>query len=292
LPKEEFLELYESFFIERKKYSKGDPTNYMYKILLNSSYGLSNDKNSFLYDPLFTLQITINGQLLLSMLGEALSKIESLKFLQWNTDGLTFKVKRSELDVVNTIFKNWEILTKLSLETNIYDKMIINDVNNYIAVDNKEEIKRKGVFEWSNLPLNKNKSYLIIPIALENYFLKNIPIKTTLENHTNIYDFCRGIKSKWNSLYEFMDLSGTLVEIQKVNRYFICKSNIKDRGKIVKKYKDGRTSLVEATSYYQKVINNCQSLDKKQLLNEIDFRFYERECEKLISNIIGRNILF
>jgi hypothetical protein len=37
--------------------------NYVYKIILNSTYGLSNDENSFLYDPQFTMSITINGQL-------------------------------------------------------------------------------------------------------------------------------------------------------------------------------------------------------------------------------------
>ena len=57
LPKEAFCELYEWFFDERKKISKKDPKNYVYKIILNSTYGLSNDENSFLYDPEFTMRI-------------------------------------------------------------------------------------------------------------------------------------------------------------------------------------------------------------------------------------------
>jgi hypothetical protein len=57
LPKEEFCEQYEWFFTERKKIPKKDPKNYVYKIILNSTYGLSNDKNSFLYDPEFTMRI-------------------------------------------------------------------------------------------------------------------------------------------------------------------------------------------------------------------------------------------
>ena len=43
--KEAFCEIYESFFEDRKKYSKKDPLNYVYKILLNSTYGLSNEDN-------------------------------------------------------------------------------------------------------------------------------------------------------------------------------------------------------------------------------------------------------
>jgi hypothetical protein len=74
LPRKEFCNLYEWFFEERKKIPKKDPKNYVYKIILNSTYGLSNDKNSFLYDPEFTMRITINGQLSLVMLYEMLAE--------------------------------------------------------------------------------------------------------------------------------------------------------------------------------------------------------------------------
>ncbi len=50
-PQEAFCTQYEWFFDERKKIPKADPKNYVYKIILNSTYGLSNDENSFLYDP-------------------------------------------------------------------------------------------------------------------------------------------------------------------------------------------------------------------------------------------------
>ena len=46
-----------------KRFLKSNPKNYVYKIILNSTYGLSNDQNSFLYDPQLTMRITINGQL-------------------------------------------------------------------------------------------------------------------------------------------------------------------------------------------------------------------------------------
>jgi hypothetical protein len=58
LPKEIFCKLYEWFFEERKKLPKTDPKNYVYKIILNSTYGLSNDANSFLYDPEFTMRVS------------------------------------------------------------------------------------------------------------------------------------------------------------------------------------------------------------------------------------------
>lgn len=57
IPKDIFCEQYEWFFDERRKIPKKDPKNFVYKIILNSTYGLSNEENSFLYDPEFTMRI-------------------------------------------------------------------------------------------------------------------------------------------------------------------------------------------------------------------------------------------
>lgn len=70
IPEPIFNKIYEGFYINRKKYSKKDVRNYVLKIILNGSYGLSKDKYSFLYDPRWQLQICINGQLILAMLTE------------------------------------------------------------------------------------------------------------------------------------------------------------------------------------------------------------------------------
>lgn len=79
------MNIYESFYKERLKYPKKDPRNYLFKIILNSAYGLSNEENSYLYDPLFTMQITINGQLLLTRLLEMISLKVDIKPLLVNT---------------------------------------------------------------------------------------------------------------------------------------------------------------------------------------------------------------
>ena len=95
LPKEAFCNQYEWFFEERKKIPKKDPKNYVYKIVLNSTYGLSNDENSFLYDPQFTMRITINGQLSLTMLYEMICEgIPGAIPLMQNTDGLETMIPR------------------------------------------------------------------------------------------------------------------------------------------------------------------------------------------------------
>jgi len=130
IPQEEFCELYEWFFTERLKYPKSSPLNYLFKIVLNSTYGLSKNKYSFLYDPEFTFRITVNGQLLLSMLYErVMMKIPGAQPLMQNTDGLEFLIDEEHEPLFYEICKEWEILTKLQLETVEYSKMIIGDVN-------------------------------------------------------------------------------------------------------------------------------------------------------------------
>ena len=136
-------------FEERKKYPKSDPKNYVYKIILNSTYGLSNDENSFLYDPEFTMRITINGQLSLSMLYEMIcEEIPRAIPLMQNTDGLEMMIPQEYRDKYLEICKEWETITNLQLEHDEYKRMIIGDVNNYIAVteDGKSKCKdRKSV---------------------------------------------------------------------------------------------------------------------------------------------------
>ena len=74
--------------------------NYVYKIILNSTYGLSNDKNSFLYDPQFTMFITVNGQLTLMMLYEMImTRIPEATALMQNTDGVETIIPRDKVDL-------------------------------------------------------------------------------------------------------------------------------------------------------------------------------------------------
>jgi DNA polymerase len=130
LPKDIFLNLYEGFFNERRKLPKTDPKNYIYKILLNSTYGLTNDDYSFLRDRQVTLSICINGQLLLTQLMEDITlQIPEAQLIMMNTDGFEVKIPRQYENQYYDICKQWEQLTKLELEFVDYQKMIISDVN-------------------------------------------------------------------------------------------------------------------------------------------------------------------
>ena len=61
------------------------------KIVINSIYGKFGFENGPLYDRLATLQVTINGQLMLLMLCEEL-EANGIPIVSANTDGLMVKV--------------------------------------------------------------------------------------------------------------------------------------------------------------------------------------------------------
>ena len=286
LDKNAFCELYEWFFEERKKIPKSDPMNYVYKIILNSTYGLSNDKNSFLYDPQFTMFITVNGQLSLMMLYEMIMEAipEAIPLLQ-NTDGVETIIPRSKVDLYNEVCKKWEDITNLNLEHDTYKKLIIGDVNNYIGIDNNGKAKCKGRFEFKNLALHKNKSKLIIPKAIYAYFVDGVLPEDTLNENRNILDYCIGGKSKgnWQQVARYIkNKEGYEDNLQKINRYFISNKGVK----IIKVNKtDKREIQLESGRWMQTIFNDIEEKEWKDY--DINHKYYLDAIEKEIDNIMG-----
>jgi hypothetical protein len=290
LPAKEFGELYEWFFEERKKIPKSDPKNYVYKIILNSTYGLTGDENSFLYDPRMTMQITINGQLSLSMLYEMIcEEIPEAVPLMQNTDGLETMIPTSAVEKYMNICTRWEMMTKLSLEHDQYKKMIIRDVNNYIAINKDDKVKCKGAFEWEDLDkkkvavFHKNKSFLIIPKAIYAYFVNGTKPETFLAQNTEITDYCAGVKAKsgWYFEEQYID-SGQLIvnRLQKIVRYYVSNTG----SKLVKCHKDGRVIQAEAGQWLQTVVNSIDT-NKPFQDYDINLQYYLEEIYKQIEQI-------
>lgn len=286
LPKDEFCEQYEWFFDERKKIPKSDPRNYVYKIVLNSTYGLSNDENSFLYDPELTMRITLNGQLSLMMLYEMICEgIPNAVPLMQNTDGLETRIPRKYVDKYMEICEKWEEITNLMLEHDTYQKVILADVNNYIAITEGEKpsIKCKGRFVFEDLPLHKNKSFLCIRKAIYDYFVKGIEPEVSIKENKNIFDFCAGKKanSGWEYWEEYVD-NGTHKKdkLQKTIRYYISKEG----SKIMKiNYLDERVSQVEAGKWLQSTF--IDYVEKPFEEYDINYDYYISKAKKEIESL-------
>jgi hypothetical protein len=283
LPKEDFCDQYEWFFDERKKIPKSDPRNYVYKIVLNSTYGLSNDENSFLYDPELTMRITLNGQLSLMMLYEMIcERIPNAVPLMQNTDGLETRIPRKYVNEYMEICKEWEDITNLQLEHDTYQKVILADVNNYIAATEGENFKTKckGRFVFEDLPLHKNKSFLCIRKAMYDYFIYGKDPEQSIKENTNIFDFCGGVKAKgdWKFFEEhIVDGEHKRDPLQKTVRYYISNGG----SKTVKVHSiDGRIAQVEAGKWLQTMF--IDYIEKPFEEYDINYDFYIKKAEKEI----------
>lgn len=288
-----FVEIYKSIITLRLQAKKEGNMVLSdgFKLAANSVYGKSNDKHSFLYDPKFTMAITVNGQLLLTKLAEYLTNIPESMVIQINTDGITMKIPRNHEQVYYDICKEWEKETKLQLEYVEYSKMVIGDVNNYLAVTTKGKIKNKGRFEvdkvvGSEPAYHKDNSFRIIPLALQEYFVKGVPIEDTVKNHTNIYDFCGRQKFKGEDcgFIRFINNDKITEEIQQKNvRYYIS-----NRGaSFIKNYAKGSQEIINKgylvtifNKYIEKNINNYN----------LNYEFYIKEINKEINNIINKQL--
>jgi len=254
IPEGIFNKIYEGFYKDRKLYNKKDPRNYVLKIILNGSYGLSKDKYAYLYDPAWQLAICINGQLILTLLTEKIYEKckKQVQIIFENTDGAMYRIHRSDLHFLNEACSEIEKVVNIPLETQECSKIIIRDVNNYINIISDSNIKFKGCFEIDR-DYHKNHSKRIVPIALANYFINNISIKDTIINHLNynsipivkdwnyetnepnfyehhnIYDFCLGAKMKGsNELISREWINNILIEkeLSKMTRYYVSNKGV------------------------------------------------------------------
>ena len=230
---ERFANVYGDLKKERKKWQKEKGKKCTeanaIKLALNGAYGKSNSVFSVMYDPKFTMSITINGQLMLSMLLERLLTVPTLQIIQANTDGITYFIHKDNEPKAQEICKEWEKLTRLDLEHVRYDRMYIRDVNNYIAIGLDGSAKLKGAY-WTPDPLNyhesiaksqppawhKNFSNVVSVRAAVANMLYGVDIETYIRSCVNPYDFCCSIKARktdkllWGS-----------EQVQRNTRYYI-----------------------------------------------------------------------
>jgi DNA polymerase elongation subunit (family B) len=186
---EKFCDIYEDVYQQRKSYPKGSAENAMLKLALNGVYGDSNNQYSPFYDPQYTMTITINGQLSLCLLAEKLMNIDGLSLIQVNTDGVTVKLPRQKMSEYETICAAWQKQVGLQLEFAHYEKMILRDVNSYIAVYTNGKVKRKGAYQYEDLGWHQDQGGLVIPMAAEAAMLHGISVKDFVRKHDNMYDF-------------------------------------------------------------------------------------------------------
>lgn len=242
----EFLEIYGQVR-EDRLYAKRnglDVKNTTYKLALNGATGNYQNQYSWLYDPMAVMKIRINGQLLLLMLTEMLLKVGA-RLKQLNTDGILYTIPK-DVDY-ESVLKEWEEITKLTLETEEFEAFYQYAINDYLAIGKgykqkkqefaegkavnkkgkpytslkeiqKDFIKQKGLF-IDHVSLGKGMQPMIIPEALNRYFADGVPIEKTIRECRDINKFITYQKADKKFSVEYNDEL-----ISRINRYY-CSTN-------------------------------------------------------------------
>lgn len=283
----EFKEIYDKDIVSVRLAEKVKPKKQRdmvimegFKLAANGIYGKSGEETSPLYDPLYTMKTTVGGQMFLSLWTEKLVKnIPEIKFIQHNTDGITYMIPRTKLGKVKAVAKEMTDLTGLYIEDNFYSKFILRDVNNYLAVYEDGTYKAKGAFEIDT-EYHKDPSMRIVPLAVKEYFINGTSIEETIRNHTDIFDFCLRLKinSKTKGTFRYVDSNCNIIDsnLSRTTRYYI--SSGLNSGILLKQFDDGKVSGVNV-GYSAKIFNKFEEKPMKDY--NINYGFYIVEAYKL-----------
>lgn len=252
-----------------------NPMQAPYKIVLNSTYGAMKDKYNPLYDPLMANNVCIAGQLFLLDLIEKIEPYAQL--IQSNTDGLFLKVKDMEtVEKIKSIATEWEKRTRLNLEWEIFTRIYQKDVNNYVVIHEDGTYKSKGAYvkELGNLDYDM----AIVNKALIEYFTKNIPVETTINNCHSLKEFQKIAKTSSKYLYA---MHGSERINEKTFRVFASK-DINDGGVFKVKSEGGKPEKIANTPEHCFIVND--DISSKRLSRKLDKQWYINIAKKRLED--------
>lgn len=191
-----YLEIYKSLIRRRveAKHAGDKMTASSLKITVNGLFGKFNNKWSIVYSPDVMIQITISGQLCLMKLIEMI-ETAGIEVVSANTDGVVTNCPIDLEPALDATVKAWERLTGFETEETRYKAIYARDVNNYIAVKEKEEDKPKTKGSYSergssgDTILSKNPETLICNDAAINFVWKGKPVEETIRECKDIRRF-------------------------------------------------------------------------------------------------------
>lgn len=307
---EVFCDVYSLLYEERKQYKKGTDESNAIKLALNGVFGMSNAEWSPFYDPLYTMAITINGQLLLAQLCESITLSGAGRIIMANTDGIELDIKNEEM--FKTVCDEWQERNKLQLEFSDYKTLAIRDVNNYIGVKTNGEVKEKGAYVRER-EIYKDQSMKIVTEAVKCYFVDGIPVEKTIEACEDIGMFLLGKRAKTGNLeYRRAETDLVVEKLPKNMRYYVSRSggaivkllkdNSKKKKELVlegqidmfaspKKKEEDKYRIVSIHKGYSVTLFN-DWIDKPFKEYNVNTQFYIREAKKLVDAVVKNQTFF
>ena len=259
------------------------------KLALNGGgFGKTNETNNWQYDPFVHFSCTVGNQFEMLMLIEAL-ELAGIHVISANTDGIVSLLSKEKEPEYYRICKEWENTvgnTEMGkLEFTEYAKLIQTSVSDYLAVKASGEIKKKGDFATTS-EIHKNKSRRIIPIAMEQYFIKGTPVEDTIRNHPNLFDYTIGVRANKDYHYEAINpKTAAARKYDRVVRYYVSISGeklMKVACNAVPNSQKGRLQC-EAGYWLSTVINRCENVDAGKA--GINYDYYIAKCREIINGL-------
>lgn len=246
-----------------------------FKIADNSISGQLKDKNSKLYDPMMNNAVCVNGQLMLLLLIEMIEPYAQL--VQSNTDGILLKLKSiDDYDLMDDIVYEWEGMTGMKMEFELFEKVFQKDVNNYILVNAEGKIKSRGGYVKQLSDLDYDLP--IINKALIAYMVYGTPVEDTIFPCEDLKEF--QMVTKISSKYKHI-LHGSEILKEKCIRVFASKS-LADSGVYKVSIRTGKPEKISNSPEHCFIYND--SVNGIKVPEKLDKQWYVELTKKRLAD--------
>ena len=253
------------------------------KIVINAIYGKFGFEMFFLFDRFAQMQVTINGQLMVMMVVEAL-ELDGIHVVSANTDGIIVKLPKDKEEDFKRITDDWCAQNKLGADSERYKLFVTRDINNYFDIQSNDKVEYKGGLDPKQYLKDLKKGYdmPIVAKAVFEYFAHDTPVMETLRNHKDILDFCKtqNVGKQFEVVYQKV-VDGKVIDVhsQRHVRFYVSTKGVI----IMKENVNSNQRSVLASGKPVIILNKLD--DKDISLRNIDYKYYYEEAYKIINPI-------
>ena len=253
------------------------------KIVINAIYGKFGFEMFFLFDRFAQMQVTINGQLMVMMVVEAL-ELDGIHVVSANTDGIIVKLPKDKEEDFKRITDDWCAQNKLGADSERYKLFVTRDINNYFDIQSNDKVEYKGGLDPHQYLKDLKKGYdmPVVAKAVFEYFAHDTPVMETLRNHKDILDFCKtqNVGKQFEVVYQKVE-NGKVIDVhsQRHVRFYVSTKGVI----IMKENVNSNQRSVLASGKPVIILNKLD--DKDISLRNIDYKYYYEEAYKIINPI-------
>lgn len=261
-----FYDVYKKIYTDRVKAKKsGDKLkDKSLKLQLNSVFGKTGSMYSKLYAPDLMLQVTITGQLMLLMLIEQF-ELNGIEVFYANTDGITVYCPIEKRDLMDVLVFDWELTTGMIMESVVFKRVAIRDVNSFVNITHDGKVKAKGIYGETSL--SKGLQTPVVFEAVRQYVLDGTRLEDTIRSCKVVNDFlsARTVNggAVWNGEY-----------LGKMVRWYYSTDghsiNYKLNGNLVPKTGTGVTPMMDMSA---------------ELPSTLDYDWYVNEAVEMLQDL-------